>query len=958
VGSRGRRGRRKQWKLLFDMGIELVETVETLTERPYIMPEAPANDIPQKGYLVVGSRWDGAKSPYYPLFPQDRGWILVARDGESLDEHPLHEAHNFGMSKPTLAWQNGTQRMELYVDGMSHIEFMAAYGLQFDVTKNGFITSKRMSRMMRDYRMFERLPENEVSLEYLDLDKSGEEIWDGAGLISRSMLERLQISPNLSAETHERLREELKHIGRVEFTLVNSAGQHKGHAIVVDNMEVDFRLPRDIKKDARTTNGTAFIGLNAVHSKDDMRLDVQSVMNLHPFISSEQMLGYLEEEGTLFREAVESGKKAEAMARLERASQEDLEAWPLRHFFARGGDANWFPGMVKELLNGHIQRLEVSLERGKLRIPFNGGRYYVMTSDVAEAAGLKIQVAPGQVHLDPNTSTAWVNRDDWLQMPESQEGIKHILGGADQDDALWVHGFTDHDGSRKILAWRSPNNTGEYVTLRPTQDSQPMLWHTPSGETVMYPEGDSRKLTARIDQTVGQTQYLNLAQDPQEGELGQGKAYTPELMEEVNQRTLENSGILGGYCNFTMGFKGTVGRTPKVLPDTLERVIDNDVKLGGSNALVGEKIEEMTLQFLQSGVPIPKFLLPRFGVYPDPETGAVPSKKKFVLGEGEEKKEIWVTIRTTDGNHWVDHLSSGVHSYLQNMTQYRDEKMANARLPTAVHDSIAGDTEALRLGARFNSLYTQSLREARSKYAHVITTSPHEDYRQHEAQRKQYNNLVMGYVRQKSESFLEEQPEERQTIILRGAMVSREMNAKDPKKTTSDSAFWQRGKVAETSLRSLQELGLLGEIVEETGERGTRLMRYPVPEKAQKQANYQPVEIKQVWFNREIAGKDSPPSMKGIEPATQKQRKAEVRTLAQRSREQGGFLGQKLRVGERYFGMDAAPSMVFEDEAGHVFGVIPKKHAPDWLVGEQVIIRQAKGSDGNLSAMVERTYST
>ena len=56
----------------------------------------------------------------------------------------------------------------------------------------------------------------------------------------------------------------------------------------------------------------------------------------------------------------------------------------------------------------------------------------------------------------------------------------------------------------------------------------------------------------------------------------------------------------------------------------------------------------------------------------------------------------------------------------------------------------------------------------------------------------------------------------------------------------------------------------------------------------------------------------------------------------------------------RSFGKDATPSMVFEDETGHIFGVIPKKHAPDWLVGEQVVIRQAKGSDGNLSAMVER----
>jgi hypothetical protein len=119
----------------------------------------------------------------------------------------------------------------------------------------------------------------------------------------------------------------------------------------------------------------------------------------------------------------------------------------------------------------------------------------------------------------------------------------------------------------------------------------------------------------------------------------------------------------------------------------------------------------------------------------------------------------------------------------------------------------------------------------------------------------------MDYVRQRSKAFLDEQPEERRTAILRGAMVS-----------------------------------------------------------------------------REIAGKAAPPSMKEIEPATQKQRKQEVRFLAQRSYDQGGFLGQKLRVGERYFGMDAAPSLVFEDETGHIFGVIPKKHALDWLVGEMVVI--------------------
>jgi hypothetical protein len=594
--------------------------------------------------------------------------------------------------------------------------------------------------------------------------------------------------------------------------------------------------------------------------------------------------------------------------------------------------------MVKALLNGHIERLEVSLERGKLRIPFSGGRYYVMTSEVAHSAGLAIEVGRGQVHLDPHTSTAWVNREDWLQMRDSQQGIKHILGGADQDDALWVHGFTDYDGERKVLAWRSPNNTGEYVVLHPTADSQPLLWHKPSGETIAYPSADSRRLTPRIDQTAGQIQSLNLAQDPLPGELGQGQPYTPALMEAVNQRTLENAGILGSYCNFTMGFKGTMGRTPNVLPDTLERVIDNDVKLGGSNALVGEKIREMTQQFIASRTPVPRFLLPRFGVYPD-ATGHFPAN-----------------IVTTTGDHWVDRLAQGVSDYTQDMIRYRDEHMQHARLPSAVHDSVAGDGEALTMGARFNSLYTQAVREARQLYGKIVTTRPQDDWRRHEREKQHYNTLVMDYVRQKSETFLETQPAERHTAILRGAMVSRELNGSAQDQIVSDSGLWQRGKIAETSLRALQEVGLLGEIVEETTERGTRFVRYPTPDQAQKQARYQAVEMKQVWFNREIAGKDAPPTMKGIDPATQKQRKAEVRTLAQRRVEVGGFLGKQLRVAERFFGNDASSSLVFEDEHGHIFGILPKKHALDWLVGETVVIRQAKGSDGNLSAMVERVY--
>jgi hypothetical protein len=935
MGGRGRRAFRKHIQLHPDLTHTVIVTAQT--ERPYEMPLMPDLDLPKAGYLIVASAWDGAKTPFYPLFPQDRAWVLVAREGRTLDEHPVESGHRLGMDEPTLVWQNGTQRIELYVDGMTHEDFTRRYGIAFDVTKNGFVTSKRMSRTLRDYRIYGRFDEASVSVDYMPLDDVGEELWDGAGLVSRGMLERLHISPHLTPQAQERLREELAHIGRVEITLINSAGQHKAHAIVVDDMDVDFRLPNDIKRDAKTVDGSAFVGINAVHSKDTMRLDVQSIMNLHPFIESQQMLGYLEQEGALMRDAIESGRKAEAMARLERATLDDLEAWHLRDFFARGGDANWFPGMVKSLINGHIQTMELSLERGKLRVPFSGGRYYVMTEAVARQAGRDVQIERGHIELDPTTGTAWVNDDDWLQMRDSQSmGIKHILGGADQDDALWLHGFTDHDGARKVLAWRSPNNTGEYVILEPTANSQPMLWHTPEGETVAYPPADSRKLIPRIDHLEGRTQYLNLAQDPVPGELGQGQAYHPDIMREVNARTLENAGILGGYCNFTMAYKGTMGDVPPVLPDTLERVIDNDVKLGGSNAQVGEAIEQMTRAFIAKGTPVPEFLLPRFGVYPQADGSYPPN------------------ITTTQGEHWVDDLAQGVRAYTDRMTAFRDDKMAQARLPAHVHDSVAGDGDALQAGARFNAIYTQALRQAKRQYAHVVTAHRHKEARLHQAQEKDYHQRVMDFVRATSEAYLNEFPQERQTAILRGAMVSREMNTHDPKRTSSDSAFWQRGRIAQTSLQALRELDLLGEIHEEVTPNGTRLIRYPTTAQAEATRHYLPVKMNQVWFNRLRASSDDADLRPQSVPADQqKQHKASVRFLAQRSSEQGGFLGKRLRIAERHFGRSATARLVFEDEAGNVFGTIPTKEEGAWVVGENVIIRQAKGSDGNLTAMVE-----
>src|SRR5690606_33448792 len=187
-------------------------------------------------------------------------------------------------------------------------------------------------------------------------------------LISRQMLRKLalseadgmMLSEALSPAKRERLERELRYAQRVEFTVMTSKGQDKGHAIVPDDLRdeagrpVDFLLPEDTKQEVRLAPlsgpgqaGRTFVGLSIIHGHNDMRLDIQSLINLHPFFKEAQLLDWLKDEGALFVQAVETGQVAEAMGRLDRhTTLEEVQAWPLREYFASGGHPLWFRSHV------------------------------------------------------------------------------------------------------------------------------------------------------------------------------------------------------------------------------------------------------------------------------------------------------------------------------------------------------------------------------------------------------------------------------------------------------------------------------------------------------------------------------------------------------------------------------------------------------------------------------------
>ncbi len=253
----------------------------------------------------------------------------------------------------------------------------------------------------------------------MEQDETQKKVWDGAGLISRAMLERLMIPDGTPPAKRAELLREIARCKRIEFTVMTERGQDKGHAIVSDDLDADFVLPMDTKKEVKLVNGQTWVGVNFVHAHDEMRIDIQSLINLHPFFSEEQYAQWLEDEGNLFAHAVESGKVDAAMQRIDPfATMEDVEAWHLREYFASGGHAMWSASVTRNLMNQHLKRLnETTLE--KMRLPIPGGRYYVLPVGVGKAAGFKHDIPRGHVRIDAEYGTAWVNDEDWVAMQDS-----------------------------------------------------------------------------------------------------------------------------------------------------------------------------------------------------------------------------------------------------------------------------------------------------------------------------------------------------------------------------------------------------------------------------------------------------------------------------------------------------------------------------------------------------------
>ncbi|MBN1121812.1 MAG: hypothetical protein JXJ17_12090 [Anaerolineae bacterium] len=885
----------------------------TLPE-PLRLPLAPVHQPPPDPdtyqYVAISSRDLTPGGPHYAFLENlGREWTIVTHDLDAIED--VHPYHSFGMAQPTLRWVKDNKVVDLYVDGMTTGDYFAATGLRFhNEIKGPYVLSKRVSRVMRPYFVSGEFDPADVTVRYMEADdyaafidspNLGEKVFDGAGVISRAMLEKMLIRDDLSPPKQAQLRRELAHAGRVEFTIMTERGQDKGHAIVSDNLDVDFLIPHDTKREITLENGRTWVGIDFVHGKDRMRIDIQSLINLHPFFENEQYAQWLHDEGTVFIEAVRSGDVVEPMRRIgQHETLDDVQQWALREFFASGGHPQWFQYHTRSLMNRHLDRLDAAVE-GKLRVPIPGGRYYVMPAGVGRAAGVEVDVAPGQIHIDHKRGTAWVSDADWLAFDDSPkgEGIAGILGGADNDDALWLHPFADFDGTRRVLAWRSPNQLGEYVLLEPTPTSRIPEWQTADAESVTFVPGDSRRLPPRVDTL--DPDYLGLV-DHRTGEaLGSGEPYSLAAMDRAIGRALDNQGALGMYCNSLMVNKALTGGLPEKPPAPLEDVIDSSVKTGADLSRVKQWNYDNSIQVLEARQPIPSLLHGRLSYDRESEHRPPPP------------------VPTHD--HWLDDIQRTLRSHIKTIEAARDELAAQAMPPQAVFDAAMDDPESIGLGGVLNQAYAKSIRSR----AHPDLPPTLDD---HEA------------ARQAVEGYLNRYPEEQHTAILRGAMVSAYMGDE----ASSDNAVWLMGEkredgsrapgIAQKSIQALREIGVLDEI----GETSLGTIVYPgatVREPAMQSAG-----ITGVWFNwlkTQYAGNGRavPERMQDIPKPDQRQAKQRIAHLAKTQ-----FPGMRLRVA------DEGGKLVAYTERRNLFGYL--KGAEGVQPGDVIELGISTTKDGNM----------
>lgn len=828
----------------------------------------------------------------YPFLPEALQWQIVSRPFG--DEEAL--AKVFQADPPALRWVKDDKVLDLHVPSMDTQTFLERTGLQLSMHKGGYVLSKRLSRVMRPYRYWGFFTEDEVIIDYNELLDGN--LWDGCGQVSRGFIQCLADSLDLD----ERHRRELLHCNCFEVTTLHAGGQDKGHVYVTDDLAVDFMFPAgSAKQELALVDGRIFIGLNPIHSEDQMCLDVQSIINLHPFFQPEHLLAWAGIESELFLSGIRNGRLESILNRLYDAeSVSDLDSladWHVGEYIASGGSLMWFAGMVKAVAKQHLNRL--GSRASKLRCPAPGARYYLFPAAVGGR-----DVPEGHIELDPVCATAWVNDNDWLTY------IVDVLGGCDGDDAVWVLPFSDisDNGQHKMLVWRSPNQLGEYVVLQPTVNSHVIEWDV--GDSIAsgklsYPKMQSRLLPDRIDSVTYQYGRLTEASDSQLD----AESYSIEAMLSTIQRAAANQGVLGGFCNVAMLCKAIYGRLPDKLPATLEAVIDGSVKTGLDLTPVKQWNQMAITRMVKHGQAngnraMPNVLLDRLPEWLRPQA-------------------------KVSERHWLDTLANALELHKAQYWADVEALAYEACPPLALFDH---GRDWLHVGKDLRQAYSRVIRQAINGNDEVAPDD--------------FDAACAA-----SETFLNQWPAGKRHCVLLGAAAYLYAQGPQNGEPVRDALIWQLGRkrdgegngresgIAQAMLEAMRQIGLLGEPVWTTA---GAVLHYR-DEPSAKCAGV-PVRVNGVWLNwLNVTNGHRYERMGDVPKDLREHAKARI----------ADFVQDKFRGMMLYTQITDNDRVVTRMPHGNLFGYVQRDHELAAIRHDQWRIAWAHVVDGNVYSILE-----
>lgn len=852
--------------------------------------------------VVVINAQSALGGAVYPIIERlvagtDMTWKIVTysldlKESEKRSEHPRY------YDEPTFVWVKDNGVTELFIEMpngsvMPYEIFAMLTGLRVEIDSVGFKTSKRISRVMRPQFVTGFFPVDSVNI--VRRDDWDNKLFDGAGLVSRKMLLRMidHLPAGITQSKRRRLRAVLRKIERVEFTILGPNGEEKGHVSVVDTDEYDFMIPVDAKEEIFLEDGTILVCFDtSFKAKNEMLLDAQSSVNLYPFVKPKMLGRWMLDEALLYNKSVRDNSVADLLSRVDSDMELDnIQKWHIHEYVASGGKPMWFRSIAKSFYNQHISRILNTFGIG-MRYPVPGGRYYVMTESVAREAGYEnVSVARGEIMLDYDRGTAWVNDEDWV------EYLAAIWGGADMDDALWIIAFTDYDGTKKILAWRSPNQLGEYALLKPTANSTVIEWESQFG-TISYPKMDSRdlpKLKGNYDSRIIEGLILEIEKrDPVE--------YTVAGMEFAKSRARANAGVLGMTCNILLLYKALYESVPGKMFGELEDIIDAIVKNG--NDISGVRAWALWMaQNIKSAArrEVNPVLVP---------ASIVDRIPGVVMGQD---KQGYIPLST---DHWLDELHAITVSHINFVETLREQAAQNCAAPVDliqhVHEMGSLDS-GIGLTKVYNSIISSAIR----------TKGRPED-------------VDFEVARQQSEVYLSMVDDREETLL--GALYAAQ------KSDRNDSVAWQIAgdngtAIASETIEALRRIGILGDLtVTDEG-----LVLFPADMKEPFTSTVV-IQLSGVWYN--LMRVNNPALEYDMGQCMKFMRKESLKAKSQVAAwAKSGVLKGTYRVVT-----DESGNKVVYGKSGNVMAFVARKHA-DLVKGDTITILDTGAEDGNILAV-------